>query len=268
MSSPDSWEVILRGDINGTVLVVDFSAGIHRELDFVELEARIGSRCRYLLAKLPVVGLGKRLSSAACVSTWSEDIRRAGQPVTAVFGSRVGCVYAAAIADRISCWQRRPAVVLLDPQTADIELLNKEFLREIISLNSLFSSDEIERARKIGHETAESTAEGVAGVAAKMFEDYLEVITTPFERVGLGDPRGSRLTEPFESYISLISAADQINQGHFWGQSTFILSSDCPDILDEDFSDDGRRIRFDVRHVDLFRSDLITATISDLLQPR
>ena len=268
MPDPNAWEAILEGDSSRTVLVVDCSAGMRRELDFTELEARITSGYRYLRTKLPAVGHGERLSGDAYASTWSEDIRRAGNSVAAVFGSRVGSVYAAAIADHISRWQQRPTVILFDPRAADMGLLNEEFRREILSLSSLFSSDEIERARKIGHKVARPAARDITAAAAEIFEDYLEMITDAFERVGLGEPRDSELTEPFKSYISLISAASQIDQGCVWGQSTAIISSDHPDVLCDEFPGGHRRIKCDVRHADLFRSDSVTAIISDLIQPR
>jgi hypothetical protein len=268
MPDHNSWEVILGGDSNRTVLVVDCKAGMGGELDVAELEARIGSGCRYLRVKLPAVGRGKWHSSDAYVSTWSEDIRRPGHPVVAVLGSRVGGAYAAAIANRISHWQQRPTVILFDPQTADIRLLIEEFREELNSLSSLFSNDEIERARKIGQQAAEPGTCGVATAAAEMFEDYLKVITDPFERVGLGEPRDNELTEPFKSYISLISAAGQIDQGYAREQSIVIVSSDHPDVLDGEFPGDDRRIKFDVRHADLFRSDSVAAMISDYLRPQ
>ena len=267
MPDSDAWEAILGGDASGTALVVDCSAGMRRELDFAELEARIRSGYRYLRTKLLAGGRGERLSGDAYVSRWSEDIRRAGNPVVAVFGSRVGSVYAAAIADSISRWQQRPAVILFDPQAAGIELLNEEFRRELTSLSSLFSADEIERARKIGHKVTGPATRDVAAVAAEIFEDYLEMITAAYERVGLGDPRDSELTEPFRSYISLISAASQIDQDCVWERSTAITSADYPDVLYGEFLNGPRRIKFDVRHADLFRSDSVTAMISDLLQP-
>lgn len=268
MSDHDSWEVILGGNSSATVLVVDCSAGIHREWDFAELEASIRSGYRYLRVKLPAVGHGKWFSSHMYVGTWSEDIRRTGNPVAAVLGSRIGSVYAAAIADRISHWQRRPTVILFDPQVADIGLVKEEFRREVISLNSLFSSDEIERAENIGYGVLEPPIRGVSTAVAEMFEDYLETIKPAFERVGLGEPRNSKLIEPFKSYVSLISAASQIDQRCAWKRSTVIISSDCPHVPDDEFPDDCRRIKLDVKRADLFRSDLVTTAIADLLRPR
>jgi hypothetical protein len=268
MSEYDSWEVILGGDSSATVLVVDCSAGIRPEWDFAELEARIRSGYRYLRVKLPAVGHGEWFSSHKYVGTWSEDIRRTGNPVAAVLGSRIGSVYAAAIADSISRWQPRPTVILFDPQVADIGLVKEEFHREVISLNSLFSSDEIERAKNIGHGIQEPPVRGVSAAAAEMFEDYLRAIEAAFERVGLGEPRNSKLIESFKSYLSLISAASQIDLENAWARSTVITSSDCSDVPDGEFPDDCRRFKFDVNRADLLRSDLVSATVADLLRAR
>jgi hypothetical protein len=268
MPQPNSWEVLLGGETSRAVLVVDFPSEMRQELDFAELAARIGPGYRYLMAKLPAVDRGKWPSSDAYVSTWSEDVRRAGYQVAAVFGSRVGSVYAVAIADYISHWQQRPAVIIFDPQTADIGLLNQEFSREINSLVSLFSSDEIRRSWKIWHEISESAARDITAFAAKMFEDYLKLITAPFERAGIGEPRDSKLTDHFKSYISFISAAGQIKQECSLEHSIAIISSDWLDVVDGEVPSGDRRMKFDVRRADLFRSDLVTAMISDLIRSR
>lgn len=268
MPDLNSWEVILSGDSSRSILVVDRPAGMRRELDVVELEAKIGSGCRYLRVKPSPADRDNWLSVDAYVSTWSEDIRQAGHSVAAVLGSRVGGIYAPAIADHISRWQQRPNVILFDPRAANIRLLIEAFSQEINSLRSLLSSDEISRAAKIGKQLAGPATWNAAAAAAVMFEDYLSVITAAFERSGLGEPRDNKLTQPFQFYISLISAADKTGRDCDRGQSTIILSTDYSDILDCDFPRDDRRIEPDVRHADLFRSDLVTTLISDLLRPR
>lgn len=275
MPTSGSWDVIFGADSSQAVLFVDFPLlGCHREAGFAELATLLGPGYRFLRTKPPAVRPGQKLSGDAYIGPWIESIQHDRQPVLAVLGYSVGSVYAAAIAEEIPRWQRGPNIILFDPQFASIELLGCELNRDINAISPLLSDDEIECARKIAAGLTGSGAGGIANVAAEMVELYLDAITAAFERAGLGSARGSKLTEPFQSYMSWISIAGQIDPRRTWKHSTAIVSSDYAgppngeSPADRVSSPIGRKVPFEVGHADLLRSDCVAKAVLDLLEPR
>lgn len=267
MSYLDSWETIVHGDPCKTVLVLDFTPGLRQGFNFTELASRVGSGHHYLRAKLPDVSLDGGLSSDACVHSWTEEIHRGGYSVSAVLGSHVGSCYALASARQISSWCQRPPVILFDPRSPDLSLLQQEFKGETMSLSSLFSDEEVCRARQAEERNARLTARDTVSAATQMLREFLELIAIPFERAGLGSP-GNGMLAGFYSYVSLIAAASQIGHDDSWEGSTVVASSDFAETTGSKIPDEVRKIKFDVRRREFFRSELITSAISDLLQVR
>jgi hypothetical protein len=66
----------------------------------------------------------------------------------------------------IAQWQQMPTIILFNPQIVSVELLDREFHREISSIDSLLSDDEIERSREIVTEISESAGGNVGDAAA------------------------------------------------------------------------------------------------------
>jgi hypothetical protein len=114
----------------------------------------------------------------------------------------------------------------------------------------------------------------VATAAATVAGIYWEFNSTAFGRAGIGDAYCSKFFAPFESYISLISMADQIDPTSVWKRSTAIVSSNNANLPDSsalpgDARDIiGRSISFDVSHNDLLRSDSVAQAVLDLLELR
>jgi hypothetical protein len=274
MSDSSSWDVIFGADSTQVVLGVDFPARRRREAGFLDLATRIGPGYKFLQTKPPAAGSWQRPCGDAYVGPWLEDIRQDRHQVLAVLGYRIGSVYAAAIAEGISQWQPMPKIILFDPQFSSIELLGLEFHKEISAISSLLGDDEIERARKAAVEISRAAPGDVVSVAAEIVESYLEAITAPFERAGLGDARSNKFTVSFESYMSWLSAADQIDPGLAWRRSTGITSSAYDELpARAHLADDGRcligqMIPFDVGHADLLRSDCVARAVLDLLESR
>jgi hypothetical protein len=269
MPDPASWDVIFGAGSDQVVLGVDFPAASRREAGFAELAARIGPGYKFLHTKPPAARSGQRICGDAYVGPWIEAVQQGRHQVVAVLGFCVGSVYAAAIAEGISRWQPMPKVILFDPQSASAKLLGREFHSEISSLSSLLCDDEIERTRKAATGFSESAGD-VACAAAELAGMYWEVSSAAFERVGLGGAYDDKLIAPFESYISWLSVADQIDPGQVWKRSTAIVSSDYAELKDEeslaaDASMIGWTIPFDVGHADLLRSDSVAEAVLDLL---
>jgi hypothetical protein len=264
MSDHELWEVIVDADSSHLILGVGLPVTRQREAGLAEFATKIGSKYRFLLAKVPNSCPSQRVRGNSYVSNWIGGIRN--RPVAAVLGHRVGCVYAAAIAENLTRWQPIPRVILFDPQLASSGLLSHELHSEFNSISSLLSGDEIERAEKLGAEIAES--DDVASAAATAAEIYWEISSAAFERVGLGGDYCSKSFASFESYMSLIAAAAQMDPGLVWRCSTALLSSDYPDLPGRPFLTDKSSIPFDISHIDLLRSDSVAETVLDLLELR
>jgi hypothetical protein len=290
MPDYDRWDVIVDVEAGQTVLGFDFPSARRSEAGFTELAGLLGTRYRFLRARPLTARPGQRLSASAYLGPWLEEIRRDQRPVGAVLGCRVGSVYAVAAAQAIAQWQPTPQVIVFDPELASPELLGAEFSDEISAITSLLSDDEIEAARQItagisGLADREPGSRGTAGVAERMMERFLDVIEIPFERAGLGGARHSKLTETFESYISWISAADQLRPAVTGERTTVIMSSDYAAPSGNSMSGHAwplrgesagspsdvpggrpcRTISCDVSHADLLRRHSVAATVLGLL---
>ena len=271
MPDSKSWDVIFGADSGRVVLGAGFPVRLCREAGFPDLAVRIGPGYRFLQTKPPAARSWARPCGDAYVGPWIEDIRQGRHRVLAVLGHGVGSVYAAAIAEGISEWQPAPKVILFDPQLATYDHLGLEFRREIGSMSSLLSDDELDRAAKITAEISGPVAGDIADIAAELVESYFEVITAAFERAGLGDARDSKFSTTFESYMAWLSVADQIDPEPVWKRSTAIASSACGEQPGRAYPGDdggavGRIIPLGVGQADLLRSDSAARIVLDLLR--
>jgi len=273
MIDASSWDVISGANSTQVVLSVDFPASRRPAVGFPDLAARIGPGFRFLQTRPPAARACQRLTGDAYVGPWISDIAH-GQRVAAVLGYRIGSVYAAAIAEGISQWQPMPKIILFDPQFASNNQLGLEFRREISAVSSLLGDDEIAHGARVAAEICQSAAGDIASVAAEMIESYIDIITAAFERAGLGDARSSKFTALFDSYMSWLSVADQIDPRPVWKRSTVIASSaysKMPDVACPPADDDaaaGRMVEFEVGHADLMRSDGVARAVQQLLEAR
>jgi hypothetical protein len=267
---PDSacWDVIFGSGSRQIVLIVDFPAARRREAGFCELARSVGGY-RFLQTRPPAARSCQRLAGDAYVGPWIDGIEQDRHQVLAVLGRGIGGVYAAAIAEGISRLQQMPEVILFDPQPASIEHLGLEFRRELSDLASLLNDEEIERTTRMTDEITGSAACDVADAASRMAGIYCELCSLAYERVGLGDDDGKYITS-FDSYMSWLSAAGQIDPSPIWRHSTAIVSADYagPGGGGAEEGDDlpiGRKISFDIAQADLLRSDSVAQALVGLL---
>lgn len=254
MSDTGSWDVIFGAESGQLILCVDFPVAGRREAGFAELAAKIGMKYRFLQAKLPP---GPQVSGPAYVRRWVDEIQ--GRPVAAVLGHRIGGVCATALAEGISQWQQAPPVILFNPQSASVNLLGHELGCAIKAIGSILSDDEIERTGKLAAELAGSASGDVAGAAAAAAGIYWEITSVAYDRVGIGGAYCRNSFVPFQSYMSLVSAAGQIDPGQAWKSSTAIVSSDWAWPA-------GHGIPVDVSRTDLLRSDSVAKKVLELLE--
>ncbi|MBV9445022.1 MAG: hypothetical protein JO345_03890 [Streptosporangiaceae bacterium] len=268
MPDSGSWDVVFGAESDPLILSVGFPLVGRREAGFAELAAKIGTtKYRFLQAKLLSSSPGSWVSGIAYVRHLIDEIR--DRPIAAVLGHRVGSVYATALAEGISQWQQAPRVILFNPQFASVRLLGHELHSEIKAISSLLSDDEIARAGKLAAEIAESVSGDVVDAAAAAAGIYWEISSVAYDRVGIGGTYWRKSFAPFESYMSLLSAAGQIDSSKAWKRSTAIVSFDYQDgplPVDDARGMVGHSIPFDVSHTDLLRSDSVAKKVLELLE--
>lgn len=274
MPACSHWDVIFNAGSPQTVLGIDFSVKECHKPSFTELASRIGPGYRFLQARPVTVRPGHRPSGYEYIVSWAESARRDGNPMRAVLGHCAGGIYAMIVAECISQREPEPYIILFDPQFASTEFLAHELHKEISAISSLMSNDEIECARKIASKISELKSRDMVQIATYAVEGYLEVITPAFERSGLGDARGSELTDHFVWYMTWLSVAAELDPSRALKESIVITSRDYAGLPGRMLFDDdadrlaGRWIACDVSHAELLRSDSVAKEVLDLLESR
>jgi hypothetical protein len=265
MPDATSWNVVSTGKSNRVILGVDFPAAGRAEGSFTELAARLGSEFGFLQTAAPPFSPDQRISGDAYTQRWIDDARQSGWQVAAVLGYCLGSVYTAPIAESISGWQDfPPKTILFDPLQADIRLLGLETRKVIARFGPLLSKDEVELAEKRIAEivTPEpGVPADLADVAVALVGLYRDIGIPAFDRLGLNDSRKGEMTRLFESYMSWMSVAAQIDPMRSWRQSTAIMSAEYVRQSDGEASANvwdsifGEKIALDIAHADLLRSE-------------
>jgi hypothetical protein len=267
MADCGAWDVIFDADSSDVILGADFPhAG--RPAGFAHLARRIGSGYTFLQTRPLMAQPCERLCAGVYIEGWIEGIRQNGLRVSAVLGHKIGAVYATAIAEGISQWQSPPEVILFDPQSPSIALLASEFRREISSISSLLSDDEIERIGRVVRTMCEPDTADLVAAAAGVAGAYSELGSLVYQRVGLGDACANRFLESFESYITWITVARQIDPSFSWQHSAALVSADYGGLAGYSRGRPaaiGRRIPFDIGHADLLRADCVADEVRWLL---
>ena len=270
MPESSSWDVLVAPDSGRTVLGVDFPVAGRRAAGFADLAAMLGPRYRFLRARPRSASPGDGLSGEAYTEAWIEQLRRDREPVLAIFGHGVGCVYAAEIADAVCGWQQTPAVILFDPELASVRLLSRALSAEVRANEAILSAAEIERATRAVADIAARPGP-IASVAREIVETYLGVLSVPWERIGLGDLRDSTFARSFAAQIAWLAAASVLDPGHAWDRSTVIMSAGhtghagTPGAMS---GPDSRRIQFDVDQAGLLGAGCVAGAVLELLGSR
>lgn len=271
--SPGSWDVISGDDSSDLILCADFPAA-GRQAGFAQLAGRIGPRYTFLQTRPRVAQPCQRLSAGTYIGGWIDGVGRKGRRVRAILGHAIGAVYAAAIAEGLARWQSPPEVILFNPQSANLAVLSSEFRKEINGLSSLLSDDEIERIGAVVSEMCKPAAPGLEAArdleaaATGMAGAYTELGSLAYQRVGVGDACGSRFLASFESYMTWITVAGQIDPSFSWQRSVALVSADYGGRADQPCGQPGpigRVIPFDIEHADLLRADCVAYEVQRLL---
>lgn len=283
MLSFNSWEEISTTDSGPLLLSVDRPGDWCGAAGLADFARLIGEGYRVLrLNPGRDRAVGRPLSAASCTDLWCAGLRD-GPPVAAVLGHGVGGVYAAEIAEAVARWQLPPVVILFDPEVASAGLLARTLAAALAADHALLSAAEIDRTQSLVAELA-ARPEADAGLADTIVGAYLEILSTPWERNGLGDIRDSEFTRSFESRVSWLAATARLDPSQTWQRSTAIISNEYPHLAGTETTGTGttvaegtvadvrslvgRQIMVDVARDGLLRSALVARAVLTLLEER
>jgi hypothetical protein len=260
-----NWSVVSTAESNRIILAVDFPAAGRNEAGFDDLTAKMGSGWSAFGVRQtvpPPVRLVERPSGEFYTEHWMQGAEWSKYEVVAVFGYCVGSVYAAEIAQRLTQWQVEPEVILFDPQLTDSALLAAEMHKMIGMAGPIFSAEQAGEARDRATRIVEAHGDHLFDAALEIVDLYREMATIAFRKIGLNDARRDEVVQLFESYMTWLSAAAQVDPSEVWKRATAITSSDYA--IMENRGDTtvlnatkviGRRFPLEIGHADLMRSD-------------
>ncbi|MFF2077424.1 hypothetical protein ACFVXG_22035 [Kitasatospora sp. NPDC058162] len=274
MPNENAWSVITAPTSKSLILGVDFPAAGRREAGFEDLAAKMGPAWAghgFLQTTPPPVRLADRPAGDYYTDFWLRDGDWDSYEVVAVLGYCVGGVYAGEIAERLGQRQgKAPKVILFDPQVTDLQLLESEIHKMIGLAGPVFTADEAEHARKRAAEIVGVPSIGLLDAAVEIVGLYREMASIAFQRIGLAEARRDEVVRLFESYMTWLSAASQIDPARTWGDSLSVTSSDYAELersgaatVVNATKSLGRRIELEIGHVDLLRDPSAVRTLLD-----
>ncbi|MFC8719574.1 hypothetical protein [Kitasatospora sp. NPDC057198] len=266
MPNENAWSVITAPTSKSLILGVDFPAAGRREAGFEDLAAGMGAEWAghgFLQTTPPPVRLADRPSGDYYTDFWLRDGHWDDYEVVAVLGYCVGGVYAGEIAGRLAERQgTAPKVILFDAQVTDLQLLESEIHKMIGLAGPVFKDEEAADAKRRAAEIVGRPGIGLLDAAVDIVGLYREMAAVAFGRIGLADARRDEVVRLFESYMTWLSAASQIDPSRSWGDSLAVTSSDYAELERTGAATVanavkwlGRRIELEIGHVDLLRDD-------------
>jgi hypothetical protein len=278
MPNAGAWDVISYANSNKVVLGIDFPETGRVEAGFAGLMAKMGPELpdhSLLQAAVPDFRLDQRPSADAYIERWVQGVRQGGWQVEAILGYCVGSNYAAAITESITRWQQFvPKVIVFDPQLATTGVLAAEIHKIFGLVQPVLSELEVEYAKKRMAELTDAELADIGDFAIELVELYREIGSTAFSRVGLNETRRSEMTHLFESYMTWLSVAAQIDPSRVWERSAGIISTDYVTLADLNplvgsvSRAIGKKIPLDVTHDDLLQSSALVKILLEQIEDR
>ncbi|MER6401090.1 MULTISPECIES: hypothetical protein [unclassified Kitasatospora] len=274
MPNENAWSVITAPTSKSLVLGIDFPAAGRREAGFEDLARKMGPAWAghgFLQTTPPPVRLADRPAGDYYTEHWLNAGEWEKYEVVAVLGYCVGGVYAGEIADRLAQRQgTAPKVILFDPQVTDLQLLESEIHKMIALAGPVFTAEEAEHARERAAEIVGTPSIGLLDAAVEIVGLYREMASIAFRRIGLADARRDEVVLLFESYMTWLSAASQIDPSRAWGEALAVTSSDYAELERTGAATVvnaskvlGRRLSLEIGHVDLLRDDSTVRLLLD-----
>lgn len=235
MNSSGSWRRISQGDPHGKILAVDFDTSARPEAGFKQLAARLVPHREIWLTTQPDAADRELLPAAEYLRHWQDQPGEPGGQVTVIMGYCVGGVFAAALADRIGHQQgSRPALLLFDPEPVVIASLHRDFATAVSAMSILA---EQERADWIAEAGAACAADDRAAsdipastsafdtAARQVIKLYEAAAGRAFDQLGLDPETSEDLLAVYRSYVSYLSAAQQLDPAGGWAEAAALTSA-------------------------------------------
>ncbi|NEC19972.1 hypothetical protein [Streptomyces parvus] len=269
--TPAAHSVLRAAEGGALVVAADFGTAGRPSATFTELVEGLRAPYEFWETMPPPHGEEAGMSAAQHIERWMRDIRESGRPVRAVIGFCSGSVYAAGLVDEIARLQKRPRLVLIDPDLAERHMVIGHYERFMTArLTPVLTGEEVEAAVRAGRD-ADAAAATPLELAAALGALCLRILPDACERGGAPEGRGRELAEIFASYLHWLAAGAELDARAVWREATAINSRTEGFGLDA-FPEEERAglvaevIDFDIPHLELMRTPEVARTVDGLLQ--
>jgi hypothetical protein len=262
--------VLRKADSGQLVVAADFGTAGRPSATFTDLVASLWAQHTIWETMPPPHGEEAGMTGWQHVARWVRDIRDSDLQVLAVIGFCSGSVYAGALIQQVSQWQRTPRLILIDPDGAERHMVTNHYERFMRArLTPVLAAEEIEAAVRAGRD-ADATAAGPLELAARLGLLCQRILPPACQRAGMTGERSAELARIFTSYLHWLAAASQLDVRAAWLAAT-ALNSNTPGFGLDAFPADGRDglvshvIDVDVPHLELMRTPAAAQIVDELL---
>jgi len=271
VSKPTAWRILSKSDNSaGLVLAVDFDTTGRVEARFADLVANLTAATEIWETIAPDGGTVSPGAAQEYLDHWAGDLQDERRPIQAVLGFCGGAIYAAALVERIRRAQgHEPLLLLFDPELSTAQTLLWQFHKVMGFMSGILSSEQVAQAQEMGRH-AYDTISDVAALKEEISRLMKESGEPALINAGLDERRREELFGVFDSFLSYLAAASQIDPLDQWRRA-IAFSSKSPlsglnamrasglDILV------GKEIGLDAEHGTLLANRDLAAQVSDLL---
>ncbi|GAA0900279.1 hypothetical protein [Virgisporangium aurantiacum] len=271
MHIPEAHSVLRKSDTGDLVVAADFGSAGRPSATFTELVAGLRAEHTVWETMPPPHGTEVGRDGKWHVDRWVRDIRAAELPVRAVIGFCSGSVYAGALVREISAWQRRPRLILIDPDRAERFMVTNHYEQFVRArLGVVMPAEEVDDAVRAGRAADETCADPL-DLAAELGVLCRRYLPPAARQAGMSGPRSVELAEIFSSYLYWLAAGSTVDGRREWATATALNSNTDGFGLDA-FPEAERAdlvaevVQFDVSHRELMRDPDVHRTVDGLLQ--
>jgi hypothetical protein len=274
VAATDTWRTLVDGanaDSEGVVLAVDFDTTGRVEARFADLVANMGPAFEVRESVPPPALAGRQLSGADYVDHWAAPLEAERPRVHAVLGFCGGAIYAAPIAERVGRIQgRTPELILFDPELSTAQTLFWQFHKIMGFLAGTLSAQQIAEAREIGQAAFDRIPEAVP-LKDELMRQMRELGGPALVALGLDEKRREELFGVFESFLSYLAAASEIDPREAWSTAVAFNSATPLSGLNAMRSSGvqvtvGKEVGIEAEHGTLLSDKGVAAAVLELLR--
>jgi hypothetical protein len=259
VSTLESWKVLAGGG-DAVILAVDYERTGRQEAGFSDLAARMGNKWAVWESLPPPRDERTAPAGEEYIDWWLGPVRAASWPVRAVFGYCVGGAFASVLADRVAAVrQARPALIVFDPKLPAASSLYDDFMRAMDQFDSFLLAEELDQARQAAADAVLDYGDDFAALGATLVRIFGESADIAFQRVRVAAAFRGELVAAFESYMSYVVAACQLEPS--FETATAIISSSPSN----EFNVAAQELRFDIDRKNLLSDSQVVQAVVDIL---